>query len=699
MQGSPAPIDILRTFVPQKDGHGAPVAGWDDPASASIAGGFSGILAMLVSPQTNKGTPTDPTAPQPAPSASSDAGAVEAADADETDTAEVTGLSPNLLIQGTLTLPPETESALVLPTPPSVQPDSNVPTAVAGTTANVNPTAPSVSGEPAKVQLAESLLATSAATPANQAEQPSQNQSAQPHRESRPEQISTPVQVSPEPSSVPVESSPSELADKPASTSAKLDTAVSTQEVEPSDGSASNASGLVRPAVAETTVESPLPPTSPALEDARSEIQSRHTQQQAPTAEQASTLVVPATPSAGPERGTLDVAVGRTTTSAAPSPQSTIPIQNAGVNRTEANSPTVPESSKAEPGTPGTIQGAPETPAQPAPVIENQTPPVSTPTGSASDAALETPPVAVPGPSLVTSVEQPPSRPRVTGDSAAKDILVSSVEPQTAAVQAPVATPRSQERQQHPEDQSASPQPETPARDAAMPRLSSTDSKRSEAVYRQVARDASTARITSPPALSVAGVEWNPPPEAPLKGSPGSTHAAVTGIEGVSVAQTGAATATSASMGMPAVVAPTSSLVSTPDSSQMRSDFVAQAATLIQSVPAGDEQRVMMRLDPPELGRVLIRIRRSSEKLSVHIESESARTLSVLREQHGQLVDSLTNGMSESGQIDLSYSDGQQQGWEQTEEQLPRLVPFPVESDAGGSGEVPAARQELNFVA
>src|SRR5690606_27056220 len=134
---------------------------------------------------------------------------------------------------------------------------------------------------------------------------------------------------------------------------------------------------------------------------------------------------------------------------------------------------------------------------------------------------------------------------------------------------------------------------------------------------------------------SVAGVEWVSAPEPALQ----STRTAVP-LTAVGSDANAVTSGTNAIWTTPAIATPqsptgtTAGLPATADVPRTSNDFVAQTVSMIQSVPNGQEQHVMMRLDPPELGRVLVRIRRSAERLSVHIETDSARTLSVLREQH-----------------------------------------------------------------
>ncbi len=685
MQGSPAPVDILRAFVPQQDGRGAPVAGRDEQALASVGGDFSGILAMLVAPQSVKSTPAAQGGPQPKSPASPDAGVVEVAEADETHKAEVIGLPSSLLIQGILPLPPQAESALVLPAPPGVQRDTNVPATAVGTTASTSQTVPAASGEPAGVRLAENLLATTTAAAPDEAKQPLPKQPAQPRLETRPEQILTPEETAPEPSSEDIPRALPEQTDQPISTPVVLDKAVPKQVTEASSASVPNAGVVNRPPVAKPAVEPSLPPNNPSRAEVRTAAAPQQAQQPPQVTEQASVLVVPVLPSANPQRDVpTEAPVATSTATIKPLPD------------------VVPETSKTAPVTfqrePARSRpGEPAPPAQPVTALEGHASLTSTATVAVT--AQETPAIAATVRSQGPIFERSAGRPQTVGDSVAVDIIDSSADPQTSEAQTAATTQRPQEQQQRTEGEPESTPARPSAPDAAVSKLSSANTKRSEAVYRQVARDASPNPVTPPPTLPVAGVEWNPPLDTHLKGKTNSSNAATTGVDGVSIGQTGAATTAPTGMGMPAVVAPTSSLISSPDLPQIRSDFVAQAVTLIQSAPAGDEQRVMMRLDPPELGRVLIRIRRSSESLSVHIESDSARTLSVLREQHGQLVDSLTSGMSNSGQIDLSYSDGQQQEWEQAEERMPQLTLFPIDSEAGGSEATVPARQELSFVA
>lgn len=80
------------------------------------------------------------------------------------------------------------------------------------------------------------------------------------------------------------------------------------------------------------------------------------------------------------------------------------------------------------------------------------------------------------------------------------------------------------------------------------------------------------------------------------------------------------------------------------------------AATMIKSARAGDEQTIRLRLDPPELGNVGIRLQFSKDKtVKAHIVAEKAETYMMLQKDSQALERALTSAGFDAGADGISF--------------------------------------------
>lgn len=85
-----------------------------------------------------------------------------------------------------------------------------------------------------------------------------------------------------------------------------------------------------------------------------------------------------------------------------------------------------------------------------------------------------------------------------------------------------------------------------------------------------------------------------------------------------------------------------------------------QVMNIAQGLAPGITQQVVIRLDPPELGRVMVRIRRDRDTVTIEMTAESSDVAASLRSQEKLLVDRLVEQGFEQSDIELSFHEQHQ---------------------------------------
>ncbi|MCA8993997.1 MAG: flagellar hook-length control protein FliK [Planctomycetaceae bacterium] len=97
-------------------------------------------------------------------------------------------------------------------------------------------------------------------------------------------------------------------------------------------------------------------------------------------------------------------------------------------------------------------------------------------------------------------------------------------------------------------------------------------------------------------------------------------------------------------------------IVATRSEDVARANMSGRIFTLAQETKSGDMQSVVLRLSPPAVGDVFVRISRQRSKLNIELRTHSIDIASSLRGEHDQLMERLVQQGFERESVDISYS-------------------------------------------
>jgi len=190
-----------------------------------------------------------------------------------------------------------------------------------------------------------------------------------------------------------------------------------------------------------------------------------------------------------------------------------------------------------------------------------------------------------------------------------------------------------------------------PDRASARPAAARPGAVRSVASESEATSVAASMRLRAEPSRAAAAV-------AAGRGGPAADVGAGGGAPGASRAAAPAAepAAVAAAEPMPAAPA-TASATGQPAEPALRMPVAEQVAERVRLVAGRPGQQIVIRLDPPQLGRVRLTFHAEGQEVRGVVEADSPRTLAELQREASVLADRLADGGVQLRRLDFQLSD------------------------------------------